>query len=826
MSAGRERDSTPGTARQPERPEAPRPAALPGLFGVRGVSNAAIARLIRDGPGAELSAASAGRIGALMRGGDALPAGQRAGLEGGLGVSLDGVRVHGGEPAAEAADSVGAAAFTVGQHIFLGRGGAAPDVVAHEVVHTVQNRGIPAAPAVAAGTPTTDPAGAVETEAVSIAARLASGAGAGAQVTGRGPAAVAGAWRWAPDTRTPRQQIDDALRSEDADDVKAISNVYLATVDERIKLLEILVDQWWAGNSDELKMEEIWGSFGSSVLAVAGPRQRLWDNCVDKGADLDELPEIERVNAGFVADVTALARQFLELNAKAIEAEVGSYGLPPSGSAPAAPTAAQTAQVMDLQKIAQSVALLQLAQEQARATPVGYEVHVESIAPDAPAVVTVIPAMFDPNKPPQLTEDPDIFLTPTFHADLQPYEPIRKAYAETEALLAVILKGYPAIYAVTRANSSAATERFAAMNPAAARAELSTGLHAVLGSIASAQEKLGDDLDPLDLLPLHEQLYHGTRGASGVDWTGVMAQRLAREQVKDHELYLALRAMGLQLGSQLLFILAPFTGGATLALAFVLGGVTLAGVQWSMSGDHYRALADAAGTAATPGTELVTNEQVAAAEAAHTADTVALGLAVLTAGLALAGAGVAAMRTRMLNAQRAALLNEVGPASNVNTFRAAEVPYTEPPDLRVAKPGQPLALDELKPGRRYLWVIDEAGNFKVADEGQAGMFPKRAPLPEPHPSAGEAPLKHGDLSPGPQGQARGAARAGGELRAEFGPDGKFTGRWMMNNDSSYTFNRVDGQMLGQSSLDAAHKLLGTTGTDMSKIFTANTSGAR
>nr|BFE70373.1 hypothetical protein GCM10020092_036740 [Actinoplanes digitatis] len=177
MSAGRERDSTPGTARQPERPEAPRPAALPGLFGVRGVSNAAIARLIRDGPGAELSAASAGRIGALMRGGDALPAGQRAGLEGGLGVSLDGVRVHGGEPAAEAADSVGAAAFTVGQHIFLGRGGAAPDVVAHEVVHTVQNRGIPAAPAVAAGTPTTDPAGAVETEAVSIAARLASGAG-------------------------------------------------------------------------------------------------------------------------------------------------------------------------------------------------------------------------------------------------------------------------------------------------------------------------------------------------------------------------------------------------------------------------------------------------------------------------------------------------------------------------------------------------------------------------------------------------------------------------------------------------------------------------
>jgi hypothetical protein len=826
MAREREHDPTLESRRQPERPETPRPAAPLGLLGQPGVSNAAVARLMRDRAAGGLSAAAAERISGQMDGGAALPAGQRAGLEGGLGVSLGGVRVHGGESAAEAARSVGADAFTVGQHIFLGRGGAAPDVVAHEVVHTVQNRNIAASPTVAAGMPTTEPASAVETEAASIAARLTSGAGT--EVTGRGSAAVAGAWPLEIiDTRTPRQQIDDALRSREPSDVKMIRNVYVATVDERITLLEILVDQWWAGNSDESKMEEIWGSFGSSVLTVAGQHQTLWDACIDKGADLDELPEIERVTNGFVADVTALARQYLELNKKTIEAEVGTYGLPPSGAAPGAPTTAQTSQIMDLQRIAQSVAVLQLAQEQARATPVGYEWHSEYIAPEVPPATTIIPAMFDPNKPPQMKELPEhTYLTPVLRAEIHPYEPIRKAYAETEAVLATILKGYPAIYAVLRDNSSAATERFAAMNPVAARAELSTGLHAVLGSIASAQEKLGDDLDPLDLLPLHEQLFHGTHGASGVDWTGVMAQRLAKEQIKDHQLNQALKTMGMSLASQLLFLLAPFTGGATLALAFVLGGVTLAGIQWSMSGDHYRALADAAGTAATPGTELVTNEQVAAAEAAHNADSVAFALAILTAGLALAGAGVAAMRTRMLNAQRAALLNEIGPASDVHTFRPAEVPYTEPPDLRVAKPGQPLALDELKPNRRYLWVIDEAGNFKAADEGQAGMFPKRYPLQEPHPSAAESPLKHGDLSPGPQGQARGAARAGGELRAEFGPDGKFTGRWIMNNDSSYTFNRVDGQTLGSSSLEAARKLLGTTGTDISKIVTANTSGAR
>jgi hypothetical protein len=824
VSRERARDSTPEADRQPDRPEASRPAAPPDLFGVHGVSNAAVARLLRDGPGGELSAAAAERISGQMSGGAELPAGQRAGLESGLGVPLDGVRVHSGESAAQAAGSVGAKAITVGQHIFLGRGGASPDVVAHEVVHTVQNRGIAASPTVAAGTPTTEPSSAVETEAATIAARLT--AGAGTEVVAPGSAGVAGVWPFEEDTRTPRQQIDDALRSEDADDVKAISNVYYATPDERIKLLEILVDQWWAGNSDELKMEEIWRSFGPGMLAVAGTHQKLWDACYDKGADLDELPQYERARDGFVADVTALARQYLELNKKTIEEEVGRYGLPPSGAAPAAATAAQTTQIMDLQKIAQSVALLQFAQEQARATQVGYQHHIVPSRMGGPATIMVLPAKFDPNRPPEMTEAPDSIAVPTIHGEIKPYEPIRKAYAETEAVLATILKGYPAIYAVARDNSSAATEKFAKIDPAAARAELSTGLQAVLRSIASAQEKLGDDLDPLDLLPLHDQLFHGAKGASGVDWTGAMAQRIAKDQVKDHEFHRALKAMGLQLGSQMLFILAPFTGGATLALAFVLGGVTLAGVQWSMSRDHYQALAEAAGTAATPGTELVTNEQVAAAEAAHQADSIALALAVLTAGMALAGAGLAAMRTRMLNAQRTALLTEVGPASEVHTISAREVPYTEPPDLRVAKPGQPLALGELNPKRRYLWVIDEAGNFKVADEGQAGMFPRRPVLDRTNPSAGESPLKHGDLTPGPQGQTRGAARAGGELHAEFGPDGKFTGRWRMDNNSSYTFNRVDGQRLGSSSLEASRKLLGTTGTDISKIFTANTSGAQ
>lgn len=48
----------------------------------------------------------------------------------------------------------------------------------------------------------------------------------------------------------------------------------------------------------------------------------------------------------------------------------------------------------------------------------------------------------------------------------------------------------------------------------------------------------------------------------------------------------------------------------------------------------------------------------------------------------------------------------------------------------------------------------------------------------------------------------------------------------MNNDSSYTFARDDGTRLGGESLDAVRRLLGSTGTDISRVVLPTTSGAR
>lgn len=93
-------------------------------------------------PGAE-SAVSA----ASQSTGSALPAQIQRQFESSLGVDLSSVRVHTGSSSVDAASAVGAKAYTLGQDIHFGAGhydpgsSAGQHLLAHEVAHTVQQRG-------------------------------------------------------------------------------------------------------------------------------------------------------------------------------------------------------------------------------------------------------------------------------------------------------------------------------------------------------------------------------------------------------------------------------------------------------------------------------------------------------------------------------------------------------------------------------------------------------------------------------------------------------------------------------------------------------------
>src|SRR6266545_2269080 len=72
----------------------------------------------------------------------------RRALEAGYRTDLSGVRIHTDEAAAGAAHSLGAKAFAVGNEIWFGRGQYRPRrqqgryLLAHEVAHTIQQRGL------------------------------------------------------------------------------------------------------------------------------------------------------------------------------------------------------------------------------------------------------------------------------------------------------------------------------------------------------------------------------------------------------------------------------------------------------------------------------------------------------------------------------------------------------------------------------------------------------------------------------------------------------------------------------------------------------------
>ena len=98
------------------------------------------------GPARMAAPASTAAVEAAGSGGAPLPAELRAFLEPRFGYSFGDVRVHANSAAAEAAESVSAAAFTVGAHVVFGDRQYAPAtdaglrLLAHELTHVVQQQ--------------------------------------------------------------------------------------------------------------------------------------------------------------------------------------------------------------------------------------------------------------------------------------------------------------------------------------------------------------------------------------------------------------------------------------------------------------------------------------------------------------------------------------------------------------------------------------------------------------------------------------------------------------------------------------------------------------
>lgn len=171
--------------------------------------------------------------------------------------------------------------------------------------------------------------------------------------------------------------------------------------------------------------------------------------------------------------------------------------------------------------------------------------------------------------------------------------------------------------------------------------------------------------------------------------------------------------------------------------------------------------------------------------------------------------------TQLLAIDCKVLLNEIGaPTDTTARFNRAEWPYHKPKALKTFGPEKPFDIRELTPGKRYLWVIDEAGNIRIAREFAAEHNAPSAYNPE-----GRNRIFHRDLvakdglipiDPAQYVPNLDKARIGGEFR--FQRDAQGNVKIEFNTKSAYTPAvglvlprvREDGQdRTGQKPLEAA-----------------------
>jgi hypothetical protein len=428
--------------------------------------------------------------------------------------------------------------------------------------------------------------------------------------------------------------------------------------------MDIMLDQTWVGPSDETWMERCWGALDADgLLRFATAHTSLWDRCRDRGAELDDLPAVGTIRRRFTDDVIALARHHLRTNQRLVERELEAVGLARDASgAQHAPTDTQSARLAAIQAAAGSLANLQRAQEAARQAVVGWRIgDGGDVDSDWTGRSVKYQVRFDPHGPaPPLTEDPgpevpngDIFIYPVV-----PYEQVRERYDAASRTIAILVASTPALFGFAHDGSSSATAAFVdTEDPRGARQALGTTMARVLQDISRTQGYLGSELDPLDLTPLHDQLHTGTAAVGTIHWTGGFGWRVASEAARNHAIDKALRRLLLQNVSQLAFLLAPFTSGASLLL---LLGTGTAATALTAYGSHQeaRTLAAAEGTAVAPGTELVRPGSARFAQLQAEADAVAFGLALLALGAAAFQAWRAGAEVRALRAQARSLLRE------------------------------------------------------------------------------------------------------------------------------------------------------------------------
>jgi hypothetical protein len=352
----------------------------------------------------------------------------------------------------------------------------------------------------------------------------------------------------------------------------------------------------------------VWESFGGSAYEVAKANPDLFKSSIDKaGSALTDVQAFKVIETKFKGDVETLALSYLDSNRAGVMAEMDKLGAHGNDDADKNPTADQQQELHEVQKWAKLLADCQKAEEGMLEVPVGYE-------PNEPGNVRgkFVVATFQPDSPPQYAQLPsDAQLSREAQGaatKIKSWDEVKKNWEDVAMLKSVCEQKSPALMMMGEGNSKSTGET-AGADLATARKQIGQGLKALTERIEKAVPMVGSKIDYEDLVPIHQQLFSGQKGASGQNWADPVEQAVAKQLVKNADSGRLLVSLGLGALSAAAFILAPFTGGATLAALLIVGvGATAANA--AMSWDRYLKLeAGAEATAGTSRFAIISKEQ-------------------------------------------------------------------------------------------------------------------------------------------------------------------------------------------------------------------------
>ena len=216
--------------------------------------------------------------------------------------------------------------------------------------------------------------------------------------------------------RSDKDLIEEAISKRVPDPISDIKDVNQATSEQKLQLIDVLLDHEGGNLNQQLKLAEIWDSYGAGLKSVADANIARWKRSFETcPSAMRGSREVKTLSAAFLVDTVDVANKYLNDNEQFTRKELQDLGLSETDDASTAPpTAAQTDAIQKRQAAAKDLADAQEARKRLLDVMVGYNVKYASQGggelPQGGAdgvTEQLVPMRYDPEHEPPAGPKPD-----------------------------------------------------------------------------------------------------------------------------------------------------------------------------------------------------------------------------------------------------------------------------------------------------------------------------------------------------------------------------------------------------------------------------------